>query len=71
MTNERKAASVPVTVYDLTSRENDKEFTLNTCGFQFVRHTSQAAACRDDGFQDDDKITSDYFPECEELLKKV
>lgn len=63
--------SVPVTVYDVTGRENDEEFTLDTSGFQFLRHTSQAAVCREDNYEDESKLTSDYFPECEQFLKEV
>ena len=71
VTNERKAVSVPVTVHDVAGRENDAEFTLDTCGFQFVRHTSRAVSCQDDGYRDMDKITADYFPDCADVLKQV
>jgi len=57
-----------VQVTDITGQE--KEFTLESCGFQLVTHETKSK-CSEDGFQDEDLIKIDYFSECEQLLKDV
>lgn len=53
----------PAVVHDARGRES--EFTLDTTGFQFVKHVSSETE-----FKDDEKIKEVYYKEVEELLKK-
>ena len=53
----------PAVVHDARGRESD--FNLDNSGFQFVKHTSSEKT-----FLDEDQITSVYYKEVEELLKK-
>ena len=52
-----------VTVHDARGKES--EYSLDTSGFQFAKHTSQEKE-----FLDEDAITSKYYKEVEEILKK-
>ena len=54
----------PVTVHDARGREDD--FTLDKNGFQFVRWPSVEKE-----FDDEASIQARYYPEVEEILKKV
>ena len=56
--------ATPVTVYDVTGDES--QFTLDSHGFQFHRHTSDEKC-----FHDEESLKTTYFPECENLLKEM
>ena len=58
--------SVPVTVTDVTG--NESAFTLDTHGFAYHHHQSAEDS---DGFHDEKALVARYYPECEELLKKL
>ncbi len=45
---------------------NEKQYTLDSHGFQVVEHES-----KEKKFLDDDQIKRDYYPETEQLLKDV
>ncbi len=68
VTNERAKIQYPVTVKDITGHEGD--YTLDNVGFQLHQHESKTL-CIADGYNDESKIRSDYFPECEQLLKDM
>jgi len=53
-----------VTVYDI--RGSEDQHTLDTKGFQVVKHDS-----KEKDFLSDEQIKSIYYPETEELLRKV
>jgi hypothetical protein len=57
-----------VTVKDISGEED--KYTLSNYGFQLVHHETKST-CMDDGYQDIQKIESEYFPECVQLLKEV
>jgi hypothetical protein len=57
-----------VTVTDISGEE--EEYTLDKYGFQLVHHESKSK-CKDDGYKDVNLIKSNYFRECERLLKDV
>ena len=50
-------------IHDVRGREH--EFTLDTAGFQFVKHISAEKE-----FADDERIKDVYYKEVEELLKR-
>ena len=54
----------PVTINDV--RGNEDAVGLDKTGFQFVKHVSQ-----EKDFLDEEKITTEYYKEVEELLKNV
>ncbi len=56
--------AVTVTVTDVSGDEAG--FALDGHGFQYHKHASAVK-----GLHDDQTIRSDYYPECEELLKDV
>lgn len=56
--------STPVTIHDVAGEED--KYTLDSCGFQFVKHES-----KEKDFSDDEKIKSEYYPECEQLVKDL
>lgn len=68
VTNERPMVAVPKTVTDVRGREGD--YNLDNCGFQFIKHET-ATACREDGYHDEEIIKTEYFRECEQILKDV
>lgn len=68
MTNERSTIPTKVTVYDIS--EEEERYNLDKCGFQLVRHQTKSS-CVEDEYRDLSKIKSEYFPECEQLLKNV
>jgi hypothetical protein len=51
-------------VHDIRGRED--QYTLDTTGFQIVKHESA-----ENDFVDDEQIKRVYYPETEELLKKA
>jgi hypothetical protein len=51
------------TVYDI--RGSESKYTLDTTGFQIVKHDSE-----EKDFADDEHIKSVYYPEIEDILKK-
>jgi hypothetical protein len=63
-TYKRETSLHPVTVHDIRGRE--KDYTLDSNGFQLHRHTANEKA-----FLDDDEIKSGYYAETEQLLKDV
>lgn len=56
--------SLPVTIHDVSGEED--KYTLDTYGFQFVKHAS-----KEKGFYDVEKIKEEYYPETEQLVKDV
>ncbi|KAI0648328.1 hypothetical protein C8Q79DRAFT_905919 [Trametes meyenii] len=56
--------SHPAVIHDARGRE--AEFSLDVHGFQFVKWPSVESA-----FADDERIKEKYYPEAEEILKKV
>jgi len=59
---ERPHAVQNVIIHDIAGDED--KYTLDSHGFQFVKHESQ-----EKDFLDDDKIKAEYYPEVEQLLK--
>jgi hypothetical protein len=57
-----------VTVTDI--RGSEDHFTLDSHGFQLVDHSTRTV-CKEDGYEDESKVKSFYFPECEQLLLDV
>jgi hypothetical protein len=53
-----------VTVHDIRGTED--QYTLDTTGFQIVKHESA-----EKDFLDDEQIKAIYYPEVEQLLKQV
>jgi len=53
----------PAVIHDARGREAD--FSIDTTGFQFVKHVSAEKA-----FDDEERIKTVYYREVEELLKK-
>lgn len=60
---DRPVHAVNVTVHDI--RGSEDQYTLDTTGFQVVKHVSQ-----EKDFLDEERIKSIYYKETEELLKK-
>jgi len=58
----RPNVAVKVTVQDVAGDED--KYTLDSHGFQFVKHES-----KEKDFKDDEKIKAEYYPEVEQLLK--
>lgn len=56
--------TLPVTIHDISGEED--KYTLDTYGFQFVKHES-----KEKGFHDVEKIKAEYYPETEQLVKDV
>lgn len=56
--------SLPVLVHDVSGEED--KYTLDTHGFQFVKHES-----KEKDFLDVEKIKAEYLPETEQLVKEV
>lgn len=61
---EREPLSERLTVHDI--RGSEDQYTLDTTGFQVYKHESA-----EKDFLDDAQIKANYYPETEELLKKV
>lgn len=55
----------PAVVHDVRGKEQEYGIGLDTSGFQFVKHESTEKE-----FTNEEKITSVYYKEVEELLKK-
>ncbi|OLN81034.1 Uncharacterized protein in dcmA 3'region 1 [Colletotrichum chlorophyti] len=64
VTNERKMTPRTVSVTDVAGDEDN--FTLDTHGFQYVRHASAETE-----FVDEDKIKANYYPEMQRLYKEI
>ncbi|KAL2019170.1 hypothetical protein VTK56DRAFT_10042 [Thermocarpiscus australiensis] len=60
--NLRPRVEQSVVVTDIAGSED--QYTLDSHGFQIVRHES-----KEKEFRDDDKIKNEYYPEVEQLLK--
>lgn len=56
--------SLPVVIHDISGEED--KYTLDTHGFQFVKHES-----KEKDFLDAEKIKAEYYPETEQLVKDV
>jgi len=61
-TYERPHVAQNVIIHDIAGEEN--KYTLDSHGFQFVKHES-----KEKDFLDDEKIKAEYYPEVEQLLK--
>jgi hypothetical protein len=61
-TSERPHAPHAVTIHDIAGDED--KYTLDSHGFQFVKHES-----KEKDFLDDAQIKAAYYPEVEQLLK--
>lgn len=61
---QREPISQQLKVFDI--RGSEDQYTLDTTGFQIVKHSSV-----EKDFRDDDQIKSTYYPEMVELLKKT
>ncbi|OBR12730.1 Catalyzes late reaction in the cephamycin biosynthetic pathway [Colletotrichum higginsianum IMI 349063] len=64
VTNERKMTPRTMTVTDITGDEDN--FTLDTHGFQYIRHTSA-----EKDFVDDEQVKTVYYPEMEKVYKDI
>ncbi|KAF9881514.1 hypothetical protein CkaCkLH20_00660 [Colletotrichum karsti] len=64
VTNERKMVPHTMTVTDITGDED--KFTLDSHGFQYLRHASDET-----DFTDEEQIKARYYPESELLYKKI
>ncbi|KAK1496604.1 hypothetical protein CTAM01_08242 [Colletotrichum tamarilloi] len=64
VTNERKMTPRTVTVTDIRGEED--KYTLDTHGFQYVRHTSVET-----DFTDEERVKGVYYPEMEKLYKEI
>lgn len=64
ITNERPHLPHEVVVSDVSGAED--HYTLDGNGFQYCR-----SPCKETEFIDDGKIETEYYPECEQLLKEV
>ncbi|KAI1763289.1 hypothetical protein GGR53DRAFT_371714 [Hypoxylon sp. FL1150] len=65
--NERPHVAKPVVVHDVTGEE--ERYSLDSHGFQFLRHESKLSGLQ--AFQNDDLVKSEYYPESVELLKNI
>lgn len=63
-TYERPVATFPVKIHDVTGEE--KNYSLDSHGFQFVPHVSAEKE-----FVDEEAIKGAYYKETEQLLKDV
>jgi hypothetical protein len=61
-TYQRPTEALNVTVKDISGKE--KQYTLDSHGFQIYRHVSKEKT-----FDDDARIKAEYYPETEQLLK--
>ncbi|KAE9567904.1 Gibberellin cluster GA4 desaturase [Colletotrichum fructicola] len=64
VTNERKMIPHTMTVTDVTGDEDS--FTLDSHGFQYLRHASVETE-----FTDEERIKNVYYPEAEKLYKEI
>ncbi len=60
----RPTVPLKATVHDI--RGSEDKYTLDTTGFQVVKHSS-----KEKDFADDEHIKSVYYPEIEDILKKA
>jgi hypothetical protein len=61
-TYQRPTEALTVTVHDITGTE--KQYMLDSHGFQIYNHVSNEKT-----FDDDERIRAEYYPETEQLLK--
>ncbi|KAF4628249.1 hypothetical protein G7Y89_g9906 [Cudoniella acicularis] len=61
-TSQRPHTAQNVIIHDISGDED--KYTLDSHGFQFVKHES-----KEKDFLDDEKIKAEYYPEVEQLLK--
>lgn len=61
---DRPHAAHEVTIHDISGDEN--KYTLDSHGFQYVKHVS-----KDKDFSDNKRIKDEYYPEVEQILKEV
>ncbi|RFU32278.1 hypothetical protein B7463_g4074, partial [Scytalidium lignicola] len=61
---DRPHAPQSVIIHDIAG--NEDKYTLDSHGFQFVKHES-----KEKDFLDDERIKAEYYPEVEQLLKDV
>ena len=54
----------PVVINDVRGKE--ETVSLDTTGFEFIKHAS-----KEKDFKDEEKITTEYYEEVKELLKSV
>jgi hypothetical protein len=64
VTNERPHRAHEYTVTDVSGDED--QYTLDANGFQYHQHVS-----KEKDFVDETKIETEYYPECEQLIKDV
>ncbi|KAJ0164712.1 hypothetical protein CTA2_380 [Colletotrichum tanaceti] len=64
VTNERKMTPQIMTVTDVAGDED--KFTLDTHGFQYIRHTSA-----EKDFADEEQVKAVYYPEMEKVYKDI
>ncbi|WYZ45012.1 hypothetical protein EsH8_VIII_000328 [Colletotrichum jinshuiense] len=64
VTNERKMTPRTMTVTDVTGEED--KYTLDSHGFQYIRHASVET-----DFTDEDRVRAQYYPEMERLYKEI
>ncbi|KAI0109818.1 hypothetical protein F4814DRAFT_424680 [Daldinia grandis] len=65
--NERPHIPQQTVVHDVTGEED--KYTLDSHGFQFLRHESKTKSLQ--AFQDEDYVKGEYYPESIRLLKEV
>lgn len=68
VTNKRSTVPTTVSVSDITGREDT--FTLDRHGFQLCRHNVKSQ-CAKEGYDNEQRIEEEYYPEMEQLLKDV
>lgn len=64
VTNERPIAPRQAVVHDMSGEED--RYQLDTHGFQLLQHESQEKT-----FEDEERIKTEYYKECEEVYKRV
>ncbi|KAI1386070.1 uncharacterized protein F4822DRAFT_304772 [Hypoxylon trugodes] len=65
--NERPHIPQHTIIHDVTGEE--EKYSLDSHGFQFLRHKSKVKYLQD--FQDDEVVKTNYYPESIQLLKDV
>lgn len=68
MKNERVTIATKVIVEDISGEE--EKYTLDNYGFQLVHHETKTN-CVEDNYSDIGRIQTEYFAECEQVLKNV
>ncbi|KAG4219136.1 hypothetical protein PC116_g32384 [Phytophthora cactorum] len=65
--NERPHIPQQTIIHDVTGEED--KYTLDSHGFQFLRHESATKSLQD--FQDEERVKAEYYPESIQLLKEA